>query len=371
MKRILLLSVLFAGTLQAATYSGKPEAGAIRQVCDSVARWEITHRSECRHHDLNWTNGALYAGMFEWAEVTGNEEIFDFLMNIGKKNLWRLAVRTYHADDMAVGLGFLKMYRRYGDEAMMLPAAERAHYIATHPYPAPLDKSDELGKNHRWSWCDALFMAPPVFAQLYGITGEPVYLEFLEKEYRGCTDSLYDRTEHLYYRDCMRKAQPEKNGAKQFWARGDGWVFGGIPQVLDALPADYAGREYFLTIFREMAARLVELQDKDGHWHASLLNPAAYPDPENSASAFFCYGLAWGIRNGVLKGKTYRKALEKGWAGLVEGVHPDGMLGYVQPVGAAPQKAAYDKTEVYGTGAFLLAGTEMYKLYGQGRRLFK
>ncbi|GAB1857234.1 hypothetical protein MHTCC0001_20700 [Flavobacteriaceae bacterium MHTCC 0001] len=41
----------------------------------------------------------------------------------------------------------------------------------------------------------------------------------------------------------------------------------------------------------------------------------------------------------------------------------DGMLGYVQPIGAAPGKAWADKTEVYGTGAFLAAGSEVYKLY--------
>ena len=45
-------------------------------------------------------------------------------------------------------------------------------------------------------------------------------------------------------------------------------------------------------------------------------------------------------------------------------VTSDGMLGYVQPIGAAPGNAWPDKTEVYGTGAFLSAGSEVYKLFG-------
>ncbi|MFT4901504.1 MAG: unsaturated rhamnogalacturonyl hydrolase [Lentimonas sp.] len=47
---------------------------------------------------------------------------------------------------------------------------------------------------------------------------------------------------------------------------------------------------------------------------------------------------------------------------MTQCVTPEGMLGYVQPVGAAPGDSFADKTEVYGIGAFLAAGTEMYKL---------
>ena len=66
----------------------------------------------------------------------------------------------------------------------------------------------------------------------------------------------------------------------------------------------------------------------------------------------------------MLKGEEYEKALLRGWAALVEAVHPDGLLGYIQPVGADPRPAGPDSTDVYGVGAFLLAGSEMLRLYG-------
>lgn len=47
---------------------------------------------------------------------------------------------------------------------------------------------------------------------------------------------------------------------------GNDWVFGGIPLILNNLPADDPEHPYF------------ETQDKDGHWHASLLDPDSYPD---------------------------------------------------------------------------------------------
>lgn len=343
-------------------FSGKATPEDIIAVCDTVAGWQMANHHLSRHGKLSWTNGALYVGMFEWAELNDDKEIFSFLKKIGKDNNWAMGRRPYHADDICVGQTFIKMYKKYGDKKMLQPTLERAFYVASHPSKAPLTKADEVGKSERWSWCDALFMAPPVYAALYELTGEKVFIEYMDNEFRECTDSLYDLDEHLYYRDALRIPKREKNGAKQFWARGDGWVFAGIPLILESLPADHPTRPYYEQIFKEMAVSVIKTQDKEGHWHASLLDPESYPDPENSASGFFCYGLGWGIRNGLLDKATYWKPLKKGWKALVEGVHPDGMVGYIQPVGASPQAANENSTDVYGIGAFLLAGSEMLRL---------
>ncbi len=47
---------------------------------------------------------------------------------------------------------------------------------------------------------------------------------------------------------------------------------------------------------------------------------------------------------------------------LVSAVFPNGKLVWVQPIGEDPKKVTADMTEVYGVGAFLLAGTEILKL---------
>ena len=112
-----------------------------------------------------------------------------------------------------------------------------------------------------------------------------------------------------------------------------------------------------------MAKNLIQIQTTKGHWAMSLLGEEFYPTPETSGTAFFTYGLAWGINNGILKSDVYKPAVEKAWKALVSHITEEGMLGYVQPIGAAPGQAWPDKTEVYGTSAFLSAGTEVYKLY--------
>ena len=87
-----------------------------------------------------------------------------------------------------------------------------------------------------------------------------------------------------------------------------------------------------------------------------------YPIKETSGTAFICFGLAWGINNGIIDRATYEPIVLRAWSALEECVTPEGMLGYVQPVGAAPGDSFADKTEVYGIGAFLAASAEVYKL---------
>jgi rhamnogalacturonyl hydrolase YesR len=113
-----------------------------------------------------------------------------------------------------------------------------------------------------------------------------------------------------------------------------------------------------------MAKKLIKIQTPAGHWAMSLLGQDKYPTPETSGTSFFTFGLAWGINHGLLDAETYQPHVEKAWNALVSYITKDGMLGYVQPIGAAPGNAWPDKTEVYGTGAFLSAGSEVYKLYG-------
>ncbi len=335
-------------------------------VCNAVAQWQVANHASSRHPKLDWTNGALYRGMVEWGKMTGDPTYFNFVRNIGEEYNWSMWKRTYHADDICVGQAFIEMYKLFREPEMMRPAMERAFWVANHPSKAPLVKTDPIGKDERWSWCDALFMAPPVYAALYNLTGEKVYVDYMENEFRECTDSLFDKDENLYYRDCKRIPLREPNGAKQLWGRGNGWVYGGIPLIIENLPDDYPV-DYYLDIFQKMTKAVLKTQDENGAWHSSMLDHGSYPMPENSASAFFCYGLAWGINNGYLKGKKYEEALKKGWASLVSGVHENGFLGYIQPVGAAPRgddRSGYNNSDVYGVGAFLLAGSEIYQMCG-------
>ena len=221
-----------------------------------------------------------------------------------------------------------------------------------------------------WWWCDALFMGPAAFIKL-GITlKENKYLELNDKLFKECYDLLYDKEEHLYARDMKYKwNEPgikvikEANGKKIFWSRGNGWVMGGLVRTISELPKDYPTRDFYIQNYKEMAEKIITLQQADGLWRASLLDPDSYPGGEASGSGFYTYALAWGINNGILDKAKYLPVVEKAWVGLNSLIQPDGHVGWTQPIGADPKKNFNAESwEVYGTGAFLLAGSEVIKL---------
>lgn len=115
-------------------------------------------------------------------------------------------------------------------------------------------------------------------------------------------------------------------------------------------------------LLRQMGDKVIRLQQPDGSWHASLLDPGSYKEKETSGTALFCYALAWGIDHGILSKKKYLPSVEKAWSALIAAVHSDGTLGYVQKVGDKPTATDYNSTGAYGVGTFLLAGSEIYKL---------
>jgi rhamnogalacturonyl hydrolase YesR len=213
-----------------------------------------------------------------------------------------------------------------------------------------------------WSWCDSLFMGPPVWSKMAQATGESKYLAFMDKKWKKTRDFLYDQDERLYFRDASYFNKKEANGQKVFWSRGNGWVIAGLALVLESMPLKYPARSQYEQQFKEMAQKIVACQPSDGLWRASLLDPDSFPLPETSGSGFYCYALAWGINNGLLDREKYELATQKAWSALTGCVTPEGKLTHVQPIGADPRNFDPDSTEIYGVGAFLLAGREMFKL---------
>jgi rhamnogalacturonyl hydrolase YesR len=111
-----------------------------------------------------------------------------------------------------------------------------------------------------------------------------------------------------------------------------------------------------------MAAAIVERQQHDGFWRANLDDPEEFPTPETSGTGFFCYGLAWGIRSGVLARDAYLPSVTKAWRALAATVSPEGKVQWGQNVGDRPEAVKKSDTREYVTGTFLLAGSEMLHL---------
>lgn len=338
----------------------------VLKVGNKVADWQIGYfpKQGSSSDPTSWLNGALYMGMMDWADLTGDKKYDEWLNKLFNKLRWQPGPRMYHADDICIGQTYLDMYRKHKKKGMFQPTEARAEWVVNHPSEGEMHlnygKSSSL---ERWSWCDALFMAPPLYARLYALTGDKKYMEFSHKEFQVTYDKLFDKDEHLFYRDANYIGKKEANGSKIFWGRGNGWVLGGLVEMLKELPKDdKTYRPYYKDLFVEMCNRIVDLQSKDGFWKASLLDPGSYPSPETSATGFITYALAYGIEQGLLPRDKFLPAVKNGWKALVDSVAEDGKLCWVQPVGSDPKHVSKENTEVYGVGAFLMTASEVYKL---------
>ena len=348
----------------------------VRTVLKAVADWQV--KTPLTHELADWTNGALYAGMVEWAGIAGDDSYYNWLKTIADKLNWTYYIhdnplRRYHADDYCVGQMYIELYKKYNDKNMIKPIRAYLDQMLKDPARGDMKfvNTKDYWATQRWSWCDALFMGPTVWTKMGNVTHKKKYLDFMYSEYKATTDYLFDKEESLYFRDSNYFTRNEANGAKVFWGRGNGWVFAGLPIIIRELPAKYEHRDYFIKIYKDMAARLVSLQQPDGSWHASLLDPASYPNPEMSATAFFVFGFAWGIDNGYLDKEKYMPAVVNGWKAMVNAVWPDGKVGFIQPIGADPKAVTREMTEVYGVGGFLLAGTEICRMIDKGNIINK
>lgn len=330
-----------------------------------VADWQIIEFKAGRNPYVKneWEDASLYTGMAAWAKLSNEEKYYRWLYEIGEGNGWQTAVHRLFADDYCVGQTYSLLYMKYREPKMIKNFRAQADSIVARRFEESLAFKNKVYL-HEWAWCDALYMGPPALAYLSTATGDRRYLKKADTLWWKTSGYLFDPTENLYFRDSTFFGKKEANGAKVFWSRGNGWVMGGLARMLENMPPGYPGRKRFEQHYRLMAERIAGLQQADGTWHASLLDPGAYNIRETSGTGFYCYALAWGINHGLLKREKYEPVVKKAWLALTSSVHPDGKLGFVQAISDRPEMVDYESTNVYGVGAFLLAGSEVYRLWG-------
>ncbi len=364
MRTLLAAISSMASFLHAADPVAKDVSSALKRSAD----WHLANPSGIEIRD--WIIAPLYDGLLRTALTTGEAKYLAAVMRFGNQAGWTPSSRVYHADDHAVGHAWIDIYLMDTTRKERLaPMQDRFSHIIDHPVTEDVTFGKRPSKpsvhiTDRWSWCDALYMAPPTLTRLYAATGDRKYLEFLDREFRYTYDQLYDPDEHLFFRDATFFNKKTPSGKKTFWSRGNGWVYGGIALMLEHLPADHPTRGFYEELFKEMTTAILTAQQPNGLWHPSMLDPEEVNVGETSGSGFFTFGLAWGVNHGLLDRAAHWPAICRAWTGLMTRTKPDGHVGYVQPVGSAPGLLKADSIHDYGTGAFLLAGSEILRSLG-------
>ena len=313
-----------------------------------------------------WTRATYYEGLMALYRVDPQETYYNYAVQWGEGHNWEPAYGLFNppnADNQACGQTYIELYQIDQQE-------ERISNIK-----AVIDYMISTNNIDDWWWIDALQMAMPVFAKLGEVYQDTIYFNRMYDMYmftktQHGDSGLYNTDDHLWWRDKdFDPPYTSPNGEDTYWSRGNGWVLAALARVLDVLPDDAPHTDEYVTTFKEMAEALIAVQREDGFWNVSLHDPDEYGGKETSGTAFFTFGLAWGYNKGLLADTVYKNAAFKGWQGMVnDALHENGFLGYVQSTGKQPsdgQPVTYDKEpnfEDYGLGAFLLAGSEIYKI---------
>lgn len=362
-----LLFLPIAACLPHAVLAESPTRPEVMEIIKKVNdHWQATHPN---HQNAFWNRAAYHTGNMAAFKATGIEAYRAYSEAWAEKNQWKGAKSddrmkwkyTYGESDDFVLFGdwqtcfqvYIDLYHLNPDETKIARAKEVMEYqMATRP------------DDYLW-WADGLYMVMPTMTKLHKVTKNPLYLEKLHAYFAYAKKLMHDPETGLFFRDAKYIYPKHKsaNGLKDFWARGNGWIFAAIPRVLEDLPADDPHRKEYIQIYQSMAKALASTQQADGYWTRSILDPAHAPGPETSGTAFFTYGFLWGINNGLLDKAIYLPVVRKSWTYLTgTALQPDGAVGYVQPIGekAIPGQVVDAKsTADFGVGAFLLAASEM------------
>lgn len=335
----------------------------ILNIIQRTADWQLQHPTG---KGLNtWDYAPFYHGLMALYRSTMQQKYYDAIIDMGNTVRWEPLPRPYDANQLAIAQVFLELYEITGNNSVI----DKSRYMMDMPMNRELTPEVRFKGNKYWwewwSWCDALYMAPPAYARLATLTKQPRYMDFMVKRWWLTSDHLYSKEDSLFFRDDRFIEQRSPNGKKVFWSRGNGWVVGGLARILDYMPEDHPERKRFVEQFIQMTHKLAAIQLDNGYWSQSLVDPAAYPQKETSGTAFFVYSMAWGINHHLLDKEQFLPVVKKAWKALIEAVHPDGKLGYVQQVGDQPVNVRYEDSETYGSGAFILAGIELGKLLSE------
>jgi len=324
----------------------------IKDIMCKVAKWQTTHPVPINDLQEQWARSAFYSGVMYAYNTTKDTTYLNMTLKWGEGWNWKRGPKYRHADDLACGQAYLDAYSVIRKSEMMEGIKASIDSLIAVLKPGRKD----------WWWCDALFMEPPVLVRLGKLTGDEKYYTYLREMYWDTTDYLYSPEDSLFYRDGNYFNAMTSNGKKSFWSRGNAWVVAGLVQMLANMPQKHPDYSKYEELYKQIAHKIAPLQQPDGLWRPSLLDPNDIPVKETSGSTFFTFALAWGINNNLLDKETYLPYAERGWKALVEAVNQDGKLGYVQLIGEKPQNVEPGHNQEYGSGAFLMAGSEMLKM---------
>jgi rhamnogalacturonyl hydrolase YesR len=308
---LLIIGVAGAATTQKAEFKNWPAGASPQEVGKKIVqnmlpRWIPTRPGVHYAEDSTW-----YAAL-EFAKLTNDRAMTDALAK--RYDPWRseegqqkLISWERHVDYNIFGIVPLELYIRTKDPKYLVPGKKLADQQWENPTPEGLSGETRF-------WIDDMYMITILQVEAYRATGDQVYLDRAALEMAAYLDKL-QKPNGLFYHG------PE---FPFFWGRGNGWVAGGMCELLSDLPKNHPRRARIMEGYTKMMAALLRYQDADGMWHQLIDHLESYQ--ESSATAMFTFAMITGAKQGWLTDKAYAQAARKGWLGVNKFIDQDGLV---------------------------------------------
>ena len=378
-KRVLFVLMAVLWFLPSAYAKRMTKEDVVNTIIRVNTYWQANNKAEVRAF---WDNAAYHTGNMEVVRLLSEDKsvnlrvksFLDYSIRWAEHNEWKGAKEADPAKWKYKQYGEGQDYVLFGDWQICFQTyidlynieegGKRKEEGKVQRALEVMSYEADSKQNDYWWWADALYMVMPVMTKMYRLTGDEKYLDKLYENILYSDSIMLDHETGLYFRDGKYVYPKHKsaNGLKDFWARGDGWVLAGLAKVLQDMPRTYRHYDFFVKKYQRMAHAVAQLQQKEGYWTRSMMDPAHAPGPETSGTAFFTYGILWGVNNGYLNKKEYKPVIKRAWHYLTTtALQADGKVGYVQPIGerAIPGQTVDANSQAnFGVGAFLLAACE-------------
>jgi unsaturated rhamnogalacturonyl hydrolase len=254
-------------------------------------------------------------------------------------------------DPAALARPALEFYERTGEERYLGGARGEYEFLTSRA-----QRTKERGiAHHRGTielWVDSIYMICPILARYGAVAGGDAAFDEAAHQIEIQANYLQDPHTDLFRHQWRETPNSYPQGT--FWSRGNGWALAGILDTLEHLPDDHSGRDTLLDIFRDLAAVVIDYQDRSGYWHNILDDPQS--PLETSGTLMFAYAFSKGVHEGILDADPYMDAAERGMKVCRGAVDDEGRVRRV--VGPPGGPNVPFKVTSYGQGWFLLAASK-------------
>ena len=346
-----------------------PGADPYRERWRSVADHLIQTPPES--YPFNWGEGVQKIGLMKIYERTRDTRYLAYVEKWTALYLPRdvselLAIgpearkeRRGYCGHWSPGTAILYLYQARKQREHLRLAEQVAGFIRDGAERGPEGALGHWQGSHQL-WVDTLYMACPLLAGLGKLRRKPEYIEDAAGQILAFARRLQDEKTGLFYHMWDWQTGERSPG---LWGRGNGWVLMSLADTLEPMDRKHKSYAALKEVAGKMAAGLKATQDNEGMWRTVLDDASSYQ--ESSATSMFCYGLLKLVRGKILP-PSYEDVARRAWKATNERYVNDGVVTGVS-AGTGPRGPDYYKSvpvgsQTWGTGAYLMAGSEFDRL---------